>query len=314
MLDGYSSDEFPPLNGNGTSTCGNFAVAILLYLDNELKGRELEEFRAHVDTCAHCQAQLKAEEGLSRLLQRTRPLYSMPPDVRARVSAAVAQNSAELPAADAYSQATLPSVRRLRPGIGWRLPHVRVLVPALLAIAVCLALVPNIARQVEAASYTQTAVAAHRNYLSGSLPLGIQTGSPQVVTAWFAGKVPFDFRLPAGDAVPESEPVYKLTGAALVTYKTRPAALVTYESKTGKISLLVASSDSAVVAGGDQVHFDKLTFHYRTDAGYRVITWSNHGLSYALVSSVSGPAGASCMVCHQDMTNHGRSQDPSSSK
>jgi hypothetical protein len=41
------------------------------------------------------------------------------------------------------------------------------------------------------------------------------------------------------------------------------------------------------VAGGDEVHFGDLTFHYRTDDGFKVITWSNHDLLYALVSSVS---------------------------
>jgi ribose 1,5-bisphosphokinase PhnN len=78
---------------------------------------------------------------------------------------------------------------------------------------------------------------------------------------------------------------------------------VTYEKAGGKISLLVASSKAAPVAGGDEVHFGDLTFHYRTENGFKVITWSNHGLSYALVSSVSGSARDSCLVCHQNMAD-----------
>jgi ribose 1,5-bisphosphokinase PhnN len=81
-------------------------------------------------------------------------------------------------------------------------------------------------------------------------------------------------------------------------------ALVTYEKKSEKISLLAASSDSALVAGGDEVRFGDLAFHYRTEDGFKVITWSNHGLSYALVSSVSGSARESCLVCHQNMADH----------
>jgi hypothetical protein len=91
----------------------------------------------------------------------------------------------------------------------------------------------------------------------------------------------------------------------VVNYKESPAALVTYETQSGKISLLVDSSDSVPVAGGDEIHFGNPTFHYHNASDFRVITWSNHGLSYALVSSVSGPASASCLVCHQNMTDRG---------
>ena len=76
-----------------------------------------------------------------------------------------------------------------------------------------------------------------------------------------------------------------------------------YETQNEKISLLVAPSKSAVVAGGDKVRFGNLTFHYRTDSGFKVITWSNDDLSYALVSSVSGSARQSCLVCHQNMAD-----------
>jgi len=80
---------------------------------------------------------------------------------------------------------------------------------------------------------------------------------------------------------------------------------VTYARQNDKITLLVDSGKSAVVAGGDEVHFGALTFHYFNNSGFRIITWNNHGLSYALVSSVSGPAEASCMVCHQSMADRG---------
>jgi anti-sigma factor RsiW len=158
-------------------------------------------------------------------------------------------------------------------------------------------------RNVQAASYVETAVEKHQKYLSGNLPAGLQTTSSEAVTAWFAGTVPFDFRLPTSGSAPEKRPVYRLTGAALVNYKGKPAALVTYEAQNDKISLLVDSSSSAIVAGGDEVRFGQLTFHYYNNSGFRVITWSNHGLSYALVSSVSGPARASCLVCHKNMTD-----------
>ena len=111
----------------------------------------------------------------------------------------------------------------------------------------------------------------------------------------------FQFRLPQSTP---GIPAYQLSGASLVSYQGSPAALVIYEKQKERISLLVASSQSAVVAGGEEVRSGALMFHYRTDQGFKVVTWSNHGLSYALVSSVSGSARESCMVCHQSMADH----------
>jgi hypothetical protein len=44
-------------------------------------------------------------------------------------------------------------------------------------------------------------------------------------------------------------------------------------------------------------------FHYFSREKFKVITWSNHGLSYALVSSLSASARQSCLVCHQNMAD-----------
>jgi hypothetical protein len=178
-----------------------------------------------------------------------------------------------------------------------------VLAPAAVAVVFCLAFVPSIVRNVRAASYVEAAAAEHRSYVDGSLDLRCRSSSPELVTAWFAHKLPFEFRLPAAEVSSKGEPVYRLTGATLVSYKRSPAAFVTYESQNEKISLLAVSDRSAVVAGGDEVRFGELIFHYHNDSGFRVITWANHGLSYALVSSVSGPARASCLVCHQNMAD-----------
>jgi hypothetical protein len=117
--------------------------------------------------------------------------------------------------------------------------------------------------------------------------------------------VPFQLRLPNAESVLHSIPAYELTGAGLVNDRGSAAALVTYQKPDQKISLLVEPSNSAVVSGGDEVRFGALIFRYRTDEHFRVVTWSNHGLSYALVSSVSTSAKESCQVCHQSMNDHG---------
>jgi hypothetical protein len=285
--------------------CDEYAIKTLRYLGNELDGQELEDFLSHLHSCAGCREHLEAEKELSATLHRSRPLYSAPAALRSRLPAAVAQASASSP-----SDRRAWHFFHALAAFAQRFPGWRVLVPAAIALALCLTFVPNVVRNVRAANYVEAAVAEHRSYLNSSLPLGVQSSSSEVVTAWFAHRVPFDFRLPAAEAVPDDKPVYWLTGAALVSYKGSPAALVTYETPSEKISLLAVSTNSAVVAGGDEVRFGKLTFHYHNDSGFRVITWANHGISYALVSSVSGPARASCLVCHQNMTDRSNFTHP----
>jgi anti-sigma factor RsiW len=296
MRDGSSRDGFrfpPATNRIEVSPCGKNSLATLRYLDDDLEGQELDEFRSHLSSCSYCRAHLEEEKVLSQLLRRSRPLYSASASLRARISAVTA--------ADRLDQSFSQPVT----GVWSRFLRLRVLAPTAITIALCLVFAFDNVKNARAASYVDTAAAEHRSYLNGTLRAELASDSPQQVTAWFAGKVPFDFRLPAAESAPEDRAAYGLTGASVVNYKGSPAALVMYATRSEKISLLVDSSKAATVAGGDEVRFGTLIFHYHDESGFRVITWTNHGLSYALVSSISGPAGGSCLVCHQNMADHG---------
>lgn len=284
------------------NSCDEYVIKTLRYLDEDLEGYELEDYLSHLDSCTSCQEQLEAEKELSAILHRSRPLYSAPVALRNRVAASATENVAlNRGQASIYQRVSRIARERLS-GTVQLLASWRVLAAALM-IALCLAVIPNIERRVQAASYVETAVADHRSYINGDLRPELESSSPEQVTAWFRGKVPFDFRLPAPEFAAGKSLAYRLTGATLVKFKGSPAALVTYQGQNDKISLLVDSSKSAVVAGGDEVRFGELTFHYHDESDFRVITWTTHGLSYALVSSVSGPAQASCLVCHQNMAD-----------
>ena len=284
-------------------SCDGYAIKTLRYLDQDLEGQELTDFLSHLDSCAMCREHLEAEEELSVTLHRSRPLYSAPAALRDRVAASVIEDTVSNRAQDSTYQPASRNFGARLSGMMQFLASWRILAPASIAIALCLAVVPNIERRVQAASYIETAVAEHRSCINGDLRPGLESGSPEQVTAWFAGKVPFDFRLPAAESTLEKNLAYRLTGATLVNFKGSPAALVTYEGQNEKVSLLVDSSKTAIVTGGDEVRLGNLTFHYHNDSGFRVVTWTVHGLSYALVSSASGPAQASCLVCHQNMAD-----------
>ena len=284
--------------------CDEYRVKTLRYLDDDLQGDELIDFRNHLKACAECRANLEAEQALSYVLYRSRPLYLAPAALRSRVSAAVMQHSESKPGREIFYQGALQMLERELVHPARRLLSTRVLAFVVLLLALLFAFVPNVLREVRATSFVETAVAAHRSYLDGSHPLGLRSNSSELVTAWFTDKVAFHFRLPNAQSAPNDTPSYRLTGASVVDYRDNPVALVIYEKENERISLLVDSSNSAPVAGGDEVHFADLTFHYLTNDGFKVITWSNHGLSYALVSSVSGSARESCLVCPQNMADH----------
>jgi anti-sigma factor RsiW len=284
------------------SGCDEYAIKILLHLDSGLKGHELEDVLSHLDVCVRCRAQLEAEVELSATLRRCRPLYFAPIRLRGRVTALTGNPASNPFQASMHRRASRIGANGLS-GILQLLSGWRILAPVTVAIVVCLAVVPSIERRVQAASYIETAVAQHRSYIHDGLSPGLESSSPEKVTAWIAGKVPFDFRLPAGRMVPEKNLVCRLTGATLVYFKGSPAALVTYKLQNQKISLLVDSSNYAPVAGGDEVRLGELTLHSYNDSGFRVVTWASHGLSYALVSPLSMPERTSCLVCHQNMAD-----------
>jgi anti-sigma factor RsiW len=283
-------------------------------VQNTLDGHDLDAFRAHLATCENCRAMVQSELDLSELLRRSRPLYSAPPGLRARVAATVQQQRTHARSLERFPNRLLQMFERGL-ALALRVPRLRGVVPALVVMALILVFVLNVVRQGRAANYVETAVALHRGYLDGRLLLEVQSNSPEQVAAWFNGKLAFSFRLPAAQVTPQGPTVYRLTGASLVSYRGNPAALVIYGKQKERISLLVESSQSSVVAGGEEVRSGALMFHYWIDQGFKVVTWSNHGLSYALVSSVSGTARECCMVCHQSMTGRqnfrsGRRQPP----
>ena len=285
------------------NACERHTVDLMLYLDDELVGGKLTEFLAHLKICVDCRAALEEQLALSAVLRRSRPLYSAPPKLRARVAATLASAGATT-ASKQLHEGSGQWLRRTLQGVERLMPRWKVLVPAVVGMMLCFPLVSNVVHEVRASEYVDAALSTHRGCLSGQLPLQIRSDSPQAVTEWLAGKVAFPFQLPDSQAQTSGRPGYRLLGARVVDYRGSQAGLVTYQAPQNDIiSLLVASTNYAVVAGGVEVRSAGLVFHHRIDSGFQIITWSNHGLAYALVSRAAGSARGSCLVCHQSMAD-----------
>ena len=69
------------------------------------------------------------------------------------------------------------------------------------------------------------------------------------------------------------------------------------------ISLLVTSRAVAEASGGEKIIANQIAFHHDNIGGFKVITWSHRGSTYALVSDLGSPGEESYMVCHEGTRN-----------
>jgi hypothetical protein len=148
-------------------------------------------------------------------------------------------------------------------------------------------------------SFALMAADAHLRHMKGQLPLEIASVSPQQISEWFGNKVNFKVQLPNYQQSSGQEKLYELKGGRLVGFKDDYAAYVAYQMKGQPISLVITSDAVAQPAGGEEIKARGLTFHYNAIHGLKVITWSDRGLTYALVSDLEERGQESCIVCHQ---------------
>src|SRR5215469_17494984 len=113
------------------SPCDEYSLKALRYLDDRLHGQELDDFRAHLEACSNCRASLETERSLSHLLRRSRPLYSAPPALRARVAAAVERRNASIPVGENFFERLLRIVGGGFAHPVWRVPRLRLLAATL---------------------------------------------------------------------------------------------------------------------------------------------------------------------------------------
>jgi hypothetical protein len=150
-----------------------------------------------------------------------------------------------------------------------------------------------------ASSFALMAADNHLRRTRGQLPLEIETAAPQVISDWFANKVNFSLKLPNYQESSGQEKLYELEGARLVGYQNDYAAYVAYRMKQRRISLVITSDSVVKPSGGEEIVARGLKFHYNAIHGLKVLTWSDRGLTYALVSDLEERGQQSCIVCHQ---------------
>jgi len=256
----------------------------------ELKAQQLI---MHAALCDHCGPLLRAATSVS----------DDPTPQEEKLLLALKAPSRPDAVATAAPVPAKPSRRRF---IGWLVP-----VSALLVIVGVVTTKPPSSRAtLSGPEFAEFAVNTHRQFAQGSLALDIHSDSQQTVDEWFRSGSKFPLMLPASPAAPGEERPYRLQGARMVQVSGKTAAYIAYQMQAGPVGLMVVPDSVAVASGGVQADFNKLSFHYGRFQGYKVVSWSNHGLTYALVSQEGNRTQQSCMVCHSAMRDRDLSHTP----
>lgn len=269
--------------------CDDIREVSALYLDNELQGDERAAFEAHTQSCASCASFVEKELAFLNTIRGSGPLHTAPESLKAKVTGIVT-GPAEVTRA--------PLLRRL--SFRWILP-----IAAGLLVLLTPVVIWRVARQTNhpanggPSGFALMAAESHLRHMRGQLPLEMETTNPQDISAWFANKVDFNVKLPSYQESSGQEKIYRLEGARLVGYQNDYAAYVSYQMGNRPISLVITSETVAKPAGGEEIQSRGLRFHFNAIDGLKVITWSDRGLTYALVSDLDERGQQSCIVCHQ---------------
>ena len=154
------------------------------------------------------------------------------------------------------------------------------------------------------------AATTYKQHTRGTLAFDVRLESQQALNDWFKKNSPFPLVLPASPGAPDEERSYRVEGARLMQVSGKTVAYIAYQMQSGPVGLMVTPDSVAVASGGVEVDFKKVSFHYGMVEGYKVVTWSVHGLTYTMVSQEGNKTQQSCMVCHSAMRDRDLSHTP----
>jgi anti-sigma factor RsiW len=278
---------------SASSKCEEIRGRLTLYLDNELQGEERAMVEAHLSACESCAGIFARELNFHNAVRESAPLYVAPPELRAKVQKILSDGQKASGVAGAEKNRPR-RVSRVR----WLLAAAAALLLVLLPLIVWRLVKQSNVPAVRASNFALMAADTHLRHMRGQLPLEMESESPQQISSWFLNKVNFSVQLPNYQESSGQEKLYTLEGARLVNYQSDYAAYVAYRTKDRPISLVITSDSVAKPSGGEEIQAGRLMFHYNAIDGLKVLTWSDRGLTYALVSDLEERGQQSCIVCH----------------
>ncbi len=271
--------------------CEDIRGRLTLYLDNELQGVEREKVEAHLAECESCASIVARELNFLNAVRESEPLYIAAPPLREKIERLLSEGPVSVGAAQP---------RRTDVRFGWVVAAAAALLVVMLPVVIWRVTTQTDTPATRTASkFALMAADTHLRITRGQLPLETKSARPQEISDWFTNKVPFSVKLPNYQELSGQEKLYTLEGARLVNFQNEYSAYVEYRMKGRPISLVITSDSVAKPSGGEEIASKGLRFHYNAIDGLKVITWSDRGLTYALVSDLEERGQQSCIVCHE---------------
>ncbi len=279
-----------------TAHCTSDEAAMIHALaDDELSPAERARVEEHVAQCASCRSALAAVDDLRNAVREHLPRHNAPSALRARISAAVRQASADSPiSADAQTGGEAPAAAHITARAGTRQGTPSAVTPLRAplppsarawrwgALAATALLAVALGHDVYSRSHAITpeevavreVVANHVRALMPGHLLDVASTDEHNVKPWFAGRLDFSPNVP--DLTAQGFP---LLGARLDYVGQHPAAALVYGRRKHVIDVLTWRSDDAR---------DRAPVEYERN-GYHVVQWSQDGAVYWATSDVAWP-------------------------
>lgn len=284
-----------------SNQCTQIRVQISCFLDSELHSAEYKEIEAHLNECPDCKNFLDKERELLNSIRAFQPLYSAPETLRLNIQKTLNSTPKTYVASKPFRQ-RIERLIQVPPAYSGYRSAIKVSAFLIVMFALILTLILALKQGKNSTNspseFAILAVDTHQRRMQNRLPLEITSESPENISSWFKNKLPFNFKLPNYQEISGQEKLYSLEGARLVAFNKDYAAYVAYRMGQQLISLIVTSESSVKPRGGQVINSKGLKFHLNVVNGYKVITWSDRGLTYALVSDLEQHGQKSCMVCH----------------
>jgi mycothiol system anti-sigma-R factor len=255
--------------------CKTVRERLFGYIDAELPMEQREDTEAHLRACSECQHLVELERAFREIYVVPLRPDPAPPDLRDRVAHQMAEAAS--------------NGRGRRPLVRTRRVLAAVSLAAAVLMGVAWGLMGLWMEREAAASLRELADASveqHQKLARGLLPLDIARVPPKDAERWFSSKLSFNVKLPEL----KSEHLNFL-GGRISHLKDIDVAALEFQVDGKNVSLFVIPAEEYQRLGlSPEPKFKLINRH-----GYDVITWSSHGVAYALVSEIGG---RSCTVCH----------------
>jgi anti-sigma factor RsiW len=234
--------------------CTSSQHLLELYLDGELAAPESVEMREHLDSCSACVKQYRRLEQIGSDIRMYAGHYAPPAGLERRVQAALRKAAREEKQPSRVFQ-------------NWIAVAASVLLFVSIAWNVALLRSHASARDLLA----QEVLSSHLRSLIGTHLVDIPSSDQHTVKPWFNGKLNF-----SPDVRDFDRQGFPLIGGRIEYLDDRPVAALVYQRRKHLINLFLWPGPSTSSSGYSEM----------TKRGYNIVSWTQDGMIYWLVSDV----------------------------